>query len=63
MKCDMSNPLKAKGKKQDIKVLQTLSSFESIQNAAKLHNDQDMLIRINGQDLIAKEFMMHPKCY
>ncbi len=63
MKCDMSNPLKLKEKKQDIKVFQTLSSCESIQNAAKFYNDQDMLIKISGQDLIAKEFMKDPKCY
>lgn len=63
MKCDTSKPLKVKGKKQEIKVMQTVSSCESIQNAAKLHKDQGMLLRITGQDLIAKEFKMHPKCY
>ncbi len=63
MKCDASKPLKVKGKKQNIKVLQTVSSCKTIQNAAKLHKDQDMLLRITGEDLIAKEFKMHPKCY
>ena len=43
--------------------MQTVSACESIQDAAKLHEDQNMLLRITGQDLIAKEFKMHPKCY
>ena len=63
MKCKTSKPIKVKGKKQQIKVVQTFSSCRTLQQAATLRNDQEMLAAISGVDLIAKEFKMHQKCY
>lgn len=63
MKCKTSKPIKVKGKKQQIKIVQTFSSCRTLQQAAALRNDQEMLAAISGVDLIAKEFKMHQKCY
>ena len=63
MKCDSNRPIKVKGQKQDMKVLQTFSACQTLQDAAKLQKDEAMILAISGQDLIAKEFKMHPKCY
>eukprot|EP00112_Aurelia_sp_Birch-Aquarium-sp1_P021922 Seg6008.1 transcript_id=Seg6008.1/GoldUCD/mRNA.D3Y31 product="hypothetical protein" protein_id=Seg6008.1/GoldUCD/D3Y31 len=63
MKCDTDRPKKVKGKKQSLKQLQTFSSCQSIRDAAQLRNDADMLLKIADQDLIVKEFKMHPVCY
>ena len=63
MKCTSSRPLKVKGKKQDLRVLQTFSSCRMLKRAAELQNDEEMLLAITDQDLIAREFKMHPQCY
>ena len=63
MKCTSSRPLKVKGKKQDLRVLQTFSSCRMLKRAAELQNDEEMLLAIKDQDLIAREFKMHPQCY
>ena len=63
MKCTSSRPLKVKGKKQDLRVLQTFSSCRMVKRAAELQNDADMLLAIKDQELIAREFKMHPQCY
>ena len=34
-----------------------------VKEAEILKKDDEMLLAIEGQDLIAKEFMMHRKCY
>ena len=52
-----------KGKKQFLRTLQTRSACNTLQRAATLRNDEDMLLTILGEDLIAKEFKMHPDCY
>lgn len=44
-------------------MIQTRSACETIWQATKLKNDSEIMPAIEGQDLIAKEFMMHRKCY
>eukprot|EP00794_Sanderia_malayensis_P000996 gene996-312_t len=63
MKCKSSRPLKVKGQKQNLRVLQTFSSCRMVKRAAELLKDDDMLLVVTGHDLIAKEFKMHPNCY
>lgn len=62
-KCGTAKPIKVKGEKQEIAVIQTKSACETIWHAANLKKDSEMMLAIEGQDLIAKEFMMHRKCY
>lgn len=61
--CGTAKSIKVKGKKQEIALIQTKSACETILQAANLKNDSEMMLAIGGQDLIAKEFMMHRKCY
>ena len=63
MKCKSSRPLKVKGKKQFIRVLQTFSACKTVKLAAAIHSDDEMLPQVTGEDLIAKEFKMHSNCY
>ena len=63
MKCKSSRPLKVKGKKQFITVLQTFSACKTVKFAAAIHSDDEMLRQVTGKDLIAKEFKMHLNCY
>ena len=64
MKCKSSRPLKVKGKKQlFIRVLKTFSASETVKLAAAVHSDDEVLCQVTGEDLIAKEFKMHLKCY
>ena len=63
MKCKSSLPLKVKGKKQFIRVLQTFSACKTVKLAAAIHSDDEMLRQVTGEDLIAKEFKMHLNCY
>ena len=63
MKCKSSGPIKVKGKKQFLRTLQTHSACNTLQRAATMRNDEDMLLTILGEDLIAKEFKTHPDCY
>ena len=53
MKCTSSCPLKVKGKKQDHRVLQTFSACRMVKRAAELQKDEEMLLAIKDQDLIA----------
>ena len=63
MKCKSSLPLKVKGKKRFIRVLQTFSACKTVKLAAVIHSDDEMLRQVTGEDLIAKEFKMHLNCY
>ena len=63
MKCKSGKPVTSKGKKQYPRVLQTFLACQTVKRAAELSNDTDMQLLISGQDLIAKEFKMHPNCY
>ena len=63
MKCKSSRPLKVKGKKQFIRVLQTFLACKTVKLAAAIHSDDEMLRQVAGEDLIAKEFKMHLNCY
>ena len=54
MKCDSDKPKKVEGKKQCLKQLQTFSSCQSIGDAAKLRNDEEMLLKIADQDVITR---------
>ncbi len=62
MKCKSSKPITTKGKKQFLRILQTHLAFRSIEQAAILGNDDDMLLAFMEEDLIAKEFKMHYAC-
>ncbi len=63
MICKSSRPIKVKGKKQPLKLIQTFSSCQTLQQAAALREDENMLAEISGIDLIAKECKIHTKCY
>ena len=63
MICKSSRPIKVKGKKQPLKLIQTFSSCRTLQQAAALREDNNMLAEISGIDLIAKECKIHTKCY
>ena len=63
MKCKSSRTLTVKGKKQLPKNLTLTSACEQVKRAARLHNDNELLHIIPEEDLIAKEFKMHKKCY
>lgn len=63
MKCKSSKPITVKGKKYFPKNILTISACDSIKRAAKLHNDEDLLVLVADEDLIAREFKMHEKCY
>ncbi len=63
MICHSSNPLTVKGKKHFIKPAQTFLACSTIEKAAILREDEGMLSIISGEDLIAKEFHIHQKCY
>eukprot|EP00794_Sanderia_malayensis_P018455 gene18455-20304_t len=63
MKCTSSCNLKVKGKKQDLRVLQKHSACRMVKHAAELQKDQKMLLALKDQDLIAREFKMHPQCH
>eukprot|EP00794_Sanderia_malayensis_P000918 gene918-226_t len=63
MICHSANPLTVKGKKQFIKPVQTFLACSTIEKAAILRKDEEMLRIISGEDLIAKEFHIHQKCY
>ena len=52
-----------KGKCQILCRIITKFAENTIKQAAKLRNDQDMLLAIKGVNLIAKEFQRHKYCY
>ena len=37
--------------------------MELVKKAAEIKNDEELLLRIRGEDLIAKEMQMHRICY
>ena len=64
MKCKSSKPVTLKGKKQYPKNITTEPACKKLKQAARLHNDEHFLFIMSGdEDLIAKEFKMHEKCY
>ena len=63
MKCKSSNTITVKDKKQFPKTLTTAQACETVKLAAKLQKDEELLSAIVKEDLIAKEFKMHVKCY
>eukprot|EP00112_Aurelia_sp_Birch-Aquarium-sp1_P008666 Seg1960.8 transcript_id=Seg1960.8/GoldUCD/mRNA.D3Y31 product="GTPase-activating protein and VPS9 domain-containing protein 1" protein_id=Seg1960.8/GoldUCD/D3Y31 len=63
MKCKSSNYITVKGKKQQPKNLTTLSACEQVKKAATLQHDEVMLLIVANEDLIAREFKMHERCY
>ena len=63
MKCKSSNPITIKGKKQYPKNITTISACESIKRAAVLQDDEELILLVANEDLIAREFKMHEKCY
>eukprot|EP00112_Aurelia_sp_Birch-Aquarium-sp1_P020544 Seg5318.1 transcript_id=Seg5318.1/GoldUCD/mRNA.D3Y31 product="hypothetical protein" protein_id=Seg5318.1/GoldUCD/D3Y31 len=40
-----------------------MSACAKVKIAAELHNDEEMTLVVSGEDLIAKEFRFHEKCY
>ncbi len=63
MICKSDGTKKVKNERQKIKVIQTISACEKMILAAELHNDEEMRLAVSGEDLIAKEFRYHEKCY
>ena len=44
-------------------MITTTDAVKRISKAAEMKKDEELLLNITGVDLIAKEFMMHMKCY
>eukprot|EP00794_Sanderia_malayensis_P002234 gene2234-2545_t len=63
MICKKSTPKSVKGKKQPLSLIVTKQAETTLKQAAALHNDQELLVQIQDQDLIAKELLKHRKCY
>ena len=61
--CLSSKAIRHQGKKQKPLPLCTKVACQSVWDAATASADEEMLIKIRGQDLIAREFRMHRKCY
>ena len=63
MICKKSTPESVKGKKQPLSLIVTKQGETTLKQAAALHNDHELLLQIQGQDLMAKELLEHRKCY
>ena len=63
MKCKLSKPITVKGKKYFPKNIVTISACDSVKRAAILHHDEELILLVADEDLIAREFKMHEKCY
>ena len=55
--------IKVKGKRQVLTKIVTKSAEITLKQAAKLRNDEEMLIAVQDVDLIAKDFQRHEYCY
>ena len=55
--------IKIKGVKQYTTPIVTKIAEATMKKAAELHQDDDMLRRIQAEDLIAREFRKHENCY
>ena len=62
MKCKSSRALTLKRQEATSKEPIT-SACEQVKRASRLHNDNELRHIIPEEDLIAKEFKMHEKCY
>ncbi len=56
-------PKSVKGKKQPLSLIVTKQAETTLKQTAALHTDQELLVQIQDQDLIAKELLKHRKCY
>lgn len=54
---------KLKGKVETLSNIITTSAENTLKQAAKLRNDKEMLVAVQGIDLIAKDFRKHDYCY
>ena len=54
---------KLKGKLETLSNIITKAAENTLKQAAKLRNDQEMLVAVQGTDLIAKDFQKHDYCY
>lgn len=55
--------IKVRGKRQVLSKIVTKSAESTLKQAAKLRNDQEMLIAVQDIDPIAKDFQRHEYCY
>ena len=55
--------IKVRGKRQVLSNIVTKSAESTLKQAAKLRNDQEMLIAVQDVDLIAKDFQRREYCY
>ena len=55
--------IKVKGKKNYATPILTITAEATIKKAATLQHDEKMLTKIMTEDLIAREFRKHDKCY
>lgn len=62
-KCLSPNVIKHGGERQMPAPLVTKNACQSVLDAASILGDEEMLTKIRGQDLIAREFLMHRKCF
>ena len=53
MKCKSSKPITVKGKKYFPKNIVTISACDSVKRAAILHNDEELILLVADEDLIA----------
>ena len=63
MQCMSSNYITVQGIKTAAKVSCDSFSTPKGEKAAKLQHDAEILLIVASEDLIAREFRMHEKCY
>ena len=60
--CMVCQQVKCKGER-DLTQVANLQVYDTLMNAAKCRNDETMMMRIRGEDLVATEAKYHRGCY
>ena len=60
--CMVCQQVKCKGER-DLTQVANLQVYDTLMNAAKCRNDETMMMRIRGEDLVAMEAKYHRGCY
>ena len=60
--CMVCQQVKCKGER-DLTQVSNLQVYDTLMNAAKCRNDEAMMMRIRGEDLVAMEAKYHRGCY
>ena len=60
--CKVCQQVKCKGER-DLSQVAYVEAYDILMNAAKCPNDETMMMRIRGEDLVAMEAKYHRDCY